>query len=115
MTGARAEAVPEGGHHHVTAGPSAAGSVVLDLGAGVGAMVLYTPADLAGAEIEISQEGDPAARRTHALVRARGSGVCAAVYPGLAAGRYTVWRDAATPAGIAEVVGGQVTTWHWPG
>lgn len=96
-------------------GPTRAGTVLLDLGAGTGALVLYTPADLLGAEIEISPD-TPGAPRTHAAVRARlgPSGTrYAAVYEGLAAGGYTVWRDHGTPACRVTVTGGQVTSAHW--
>src|ERR1700728_4891830 len=69
--------------------PSNAGSVILDLGADVGALILDTPAELAGREIEISPASDGAgARRTHAQVRERRTGAgsgYAAVYPGLPA------------------------------
>jgi hypothetical protein len=98
-------------------GPTSAGTVLLDLGADTGALVLYTPADLLGAEIEISPD-TPGAPRTHAAVRARPgpSGTRYAVlYEGLAAGRYTIWRDHDTPGCQAIVTGGQVTTHHWPG
>jgi hypothetical protein len=98
-------------------GPSGAGSVVLNVGAGIGALVLYTAADLDGREIEISTDGVPAARRTHSQVRERragGSVQHAAVYPGLAAGDYTIWRDATTPAGVVTVKGGHVTSYVWP-
>ena len=37
------------------AGPSGPGTVVMELGAGVGALILYTPAGLDGEEIEISR------------------------------------------------------------
>jgi hypothetical protein len=110
-------------HDHHAAGCSRPGSVVLDLGPGAGALVLYTGPDLAGAEIEISPKA-LAARRTHAQVRQRGSRQphgpghaevsYAAVYASLAAGRYTIWRDADTPAGTLTITGGQVTEWHWP-
>jgi hypothetical protein len=98
-------------------GPSGAGSVVLNVGAEVGALVLYTPEDLDGREIEISAQGAPGARRTHSQVRERRAGRTvqhAAVYPGLAAGDYTIWRDATTPAGVVTVRGGYVTSHHWP-
>jgi hypothetical protein len=99
-------------------GPSGAGTVVLDLGAGVGALILDTPAELAGREIEISPAGGGAsARRTHSLVRERRTGAglsYAAVYPGVAAGDYTVWQDAVTPAATITIVSGQVTRCHWP-
>lgn len=148
------------------AGPSAAGSVVLDIGAGTGALVLFAPAHLDGVEIEISVADEPDARRTHSRIRKRGCGGSAgsggppdaspasgpgagpaggpgpgagpragpgpgpaagpqaglsggsasyaAVYPGLAAGTYTIWRDTQTSAGKVVIAGGQVTTWQWP-
>jgi hypothetical protein len=98
------------------AGPSGPGTVVLDLGAGTGALILYTPAGLDGEEIEISRDGEVA--RTHSRVRPRHvpSGTrYAAVYPGLPAGRYTIWRDRDHPAATAAVTGGHVTTCRWPG
>ena len=98
-------------------GPSSSGSVVLNVGPGVGALVLHTPAGLDGREIEISPRGIDAPRRTHSQVRERraGGGVqYAAVYPELAAGDYTIWRDATTPAGDVTIDGGTVTTYHWP-
>lgn len=97
--------------------PSRAGSVVLEVGADIGALVLHAPASLDGREIEISQLGVPAARRTHSRVRQRRAGHCvqyAAVYPSLAAGAYTIWRDEIAAAGIVTINGGQVTSCHWP-
>jgi len=96
-------------------GPTSAGTVLLDIGADTGALVLYTPAHLLGAEIEISPD-TPGAPRTHAAVRARPgpSGTRYAVlYEGLAAGRYTIWRDHGTPGGQVTVTGGRVTSHHW--
>jgi hypothetical protein len=88
----------------------------MELGADVGALVLYTPASLDGAEIEISRDGDP--RRTHSRVRPRrvpAGTRYAAVYPGLPAGRYTIWRDRDTPAASATITGGQITSCNLPG
>ena len=99
------------------AGPSGPGTVVMELGADIGALVLYTPADLDGEEIEISPDDDPGARRTHAQVRARhmaSATTYAAVYPGLRAGRYTIWRDKRQPAAAVTVTGGKVTSCRWP-
>ena len=51
----------------------------------------------------------------HNVVRPRLTGpptVHAAVFPGLTAGEYTVWRDAATAAGTVTVLGGLVTEFH---
>jgi hypothetical protein len=100
------------------AGPSGPGTVVLDVGGEVGALVLFTPVGLDGREIEISRDGEPGARRTHSRVRARHMAAVteyAAVYPGLRAGRYTIWADQDRPAAAAVITGGQVTTSRWPG
>ena len=96
-------------------GPTGPGTVMLDLGAGTGALILYTPPGLAGREIEISPD-TPGAKRTHASVRARpwsGGTKYAAVYAGLAAGDYTIWRDHDTPASTVTITGGQVTRHDW--
>ena len=99
------------------AGPSGPGTVVLELGAEIGALILYTPADLDGEEIEISRDDDPGARRTHSQVRQRHMATVtryAAVYPGLQAGPYTIWRDEHSPAAAVTIIGGRVTSCHWP-
>ena len=98
------------------AGPTGPGSVVLELGAGIGALILYTPPGLDGEEIEISRDDE--AERTHSQVRPRpmpGETRYAAVYPGLRAGRYTIWHDEQNPAAVVTVTGGQVSSCHWPG
>ena len=97
--------------------PSGHGTVVLDIGADTGALILHTAAELDGREIEISRTGIPGAARTHSQVRERRTGVCvryAAVYPDLAAGDYTIWRDAGTPLAEVTITGGRITTCHWP-
>jgi len=103
-------------HEHVL-GPSGSGSVILELGPGVGALVLHTPPELNGREIEVSPLGGTAVRRTHSMVRLRTTGRgmhYAAVYPQLTAGTYTVWDDAVTPVATITVPGGQVTEAWWP-
>jgi len=99
------------------AGPSGPGTVVLDVGGEVGALVLFTPPGLNGREIEISRDGESGARRTHSQVRARHLAAVteyAAVYPGLRAGRYTIWDDQDRPAATVVITGGQVTSRRWP-
>ena len=101
------------------AGPSGPGTVVMELGADVGALILYTPAGLDGEEIEISRDGAGlrGSGRTHSRVRPRhlpGQTRYAAVYPALPAGRYTVWQ-AHTPVAAVTITGGQVSSCHWPG
>ena len=69
--------------------------VMLDLGPGVGALVLHTGADLHGAEIEISPAGHDG-ERSHKQVHERpvsGRPLYAAVFDRLAAGEYTLWLD----------------------
>ncbi len=103
------------------AGPSGPGTVIMELGAGIGALILYTPAEMDGKEIEISgddEPGDLGSRRTHSEVRPRhmpGGTRYAAVYPGLPAGRYTIWRDEHSPAAAVTVTGGQVCSCRGPG
>ncbi len=97
-------------------GPTGPGTVVLDIGPGVGALILHTPAELNGQEIEISPAGIMCARRTHAQVRERpvdASSGYAAIYSGLSAGRYTIWRDHATALGTVLVAEGKVTRYDW--
>ena len=96
-------------------GPSGPGSVVLDIGGDVGALIIITPAALAGEEIHVSPVHDPAVR-THAVVRERRLGPAsshAAVYPALPAGEYTIWQDAGHAAGTVRVDGGAATSYRW--
>lgn len=76
-------------HHH---GASHPGTVMLELGGDVGALIVHTRPERHGEEIEIvPASGDGA--RTHAEVRERrlpDSNVYCAVYYGLAAGEYRV-------------------------
>ena len=99
------------------AGPTGPGTVILELGADTGALILYTPADLDGAEIEISRHGDPVTRRTHSQVRRRHVASVtryAAVYSSLRAGEDTIWRDEDRPAATVTIAGGRITSCRWP-
>jgi hypothetical protein len=99
------------------AGPSGPGTVMMELGGDIGALILYTPADMDGTEIEISRDGDPGGHRTHSQVRPRHLPTAtryAAVYPGLLAGAYTIWGGEG-PAVTAVITAGQVTSCSWPG
>lgn len=97
-------------HHHAGDGP-----VVVDIGDDVGALVLYTPEEMAGAEIEISALG--AGRDgAHVAVHARQAGgreVHAAVYPALRRGSYLLWRPDGRPTRPVEVAGGTITEARW--
>lgn len=123
-------------------GPSNDGTVMLDIGGDIGALILHTRPDLLLAEIEISrvdgappQEGpDPHAHshndghthgdgqehtratRTHVAVRERRgpAGVrYAAIYPALRAGEYTIWGLDGQDAATVKIVGGEVAELDW--
>jgi hypothetical protein len=108
--------VSAGVHHHHTLDPSGQGTVVLNIGAGIGALVIYTPGNLHGHEIEVSPVDDTTAR-THAAVRARyvRDGVLfSVVIDNLAEGRYVVWADPVTALAEVDVRSGSVTEYEWP-
>lgn len=115
-------------------GPSYDGTVVLDIGGDVGALILHAPESLAGAEIEISPvdhdhdhdhdydhdhdhgDGHGHGPRTHVAIRERrgDSGVrFAAIYPELHAGKYTLWDVNGEPAETVSIVGGEITQIDW--
>jgi hypothetical protein len=94
-------------------GPSGPGDVVLDIGVDIGAAIVRTPASLLGSEIEIRRQGD-AWEGKHTAVRERqlpGGPVYAALFGGLAAGRYDVrvrHGDPGGPMTVVAVEGGRV-------
>lgn len=90
--------------------------VALDIGDGVGALIVHTGADMHGVEVEISPSEDDA-RRSHKQVLERFMGSRPAytlVFDRLAAGHYTLWADGAD--GIRDVVvrDGEITEIEWP-
>ncbi|WP_051943032.1 hypothetical protein [Streptacidiphilus rugosus] len=107
-------------HHHAhppLPAPSRQGSVVLDIGAGTGALVVHTTAAEDGLEIHVSPVEQPD-RRTHAAVRPRhlpGRTLYAAVITPLPAGRYTVWDRDDSPHGGIVVADGEVSDYRWSG
>src|SRR5579864_5573091 len=83
-------------------------SIVLDIGQGIGALVVYTGKELLGKEIQVSPKGNRLARLTHTAVwerRFNGRVVFAGVYPSLPEGGYIVWTH---PSKEVTIVGGQV-------
>jgi hypothetical protein len=94
-------------HHH---GASYPGTVMLELGDGVGALIVHTGPERQGDEIEITPVTGRGAR-THAEVRERRlaeTNIYCAVYHGLAAGDYTVAYGAG-PDLTATITSGAVT------
>jgi hypothetical protein len=98
-------------------GPSASGSVVLDLGPCTGAVIVHAPPELDGREIQIRPCDPSAGPGTHSVVRARQTarGVQhAAVYPDLRPGDYIFWLDGGGGGELAvTVAAGRVTTARW--
>ncbi|WP_433825161.1 phospholipase [Actinoplanes sp. CA-015351] len=103
-------------HHHHTLAPSGQGTVMLNIGGDIGALIISTPGHLHGHEIEVSPAGKPD-RRTHAAVRARyvrGGVTFCVVIDALPQGRYLIWQQGDTPLAEVEVRGGSVAEYTWP-
>ena len=91
--------------------PSWDGSVILDIGGDVGALMLYTSPTMLGHEIDLMPD-DGALPHTHSAVRERqleNEVKFAAVYPVLRAGTYTI--EGSTQR--VTIVGGRVTDLHY--
>ena len=90
--------------------PSRQGTVVLDIGAGIGALVVHTTSALNGVEIEIARRGETNAF-VHTEVRERvlpEGTVYAGVFPALAEGDYTL-LDVAVATPDVTIASGRVT------
>ncbi len=99
--------------HAVEAGigtPAASASVALDIGGGLGALVITPSERFRSREIEISLV-DHDTRRVHTGVHERGSEAgsrLTAIFGSLPAGRYLIWEDADTAGPVVEVPDGGV-------
>jgi hypothetical protein len=89
--------------------------VMVDVGPGTGALVIYTGDELRGQEIEISPVGSDSQRvHTDVLRRQTAGGyVYAAVFGSLAEAGYKLWHDSRTGPETVSVVGGLVTEADW--
>jgi hypothetical protein len=103
------------GHHHHHEHRPRPEPVVLEIGGELGALVVYTDAELQHDEIEISPAGADD-RRSHKDVLERvagGRSVHAAVFDRLEAGEYTLWhRDEARARGV-RIAGGTIAELDW--
>ena len=116
-----------GGHHHEDNSHAGQGSVLLDIGGDVGAVILHLPAAWEGAEVEYRRLGEPDAHhhehlhdqdhdhdhghRPHVAVVGRPAGdriAYSAVFPELVAGRYVLSLPDGSEIDI-DVEGGVVT------
>ena len=89
--------------------------VVLEIGADLGALVVYTEPDMRGVEIEISPAGaDDRRQHKEVLYRPVGSrAVHAAVFDRLGEGSYTLWMAGAAVARNVAVAGGRISELDW--
>ena len=105
------------GHHHHDAADVRSQPVVLDLGDGIGALIVHTDPDLLGVEVEISPDGADGDRQ-HKEVLQRTMGPAAVnvlVYDNLPAGEYTLWVDDVAWARGVRIAGGSVAELDWRG
>ena len=97
------------------AGPDRTGPAILDIGQGIGALLLHAPAFLKGREIEISLVDD-ASRRVHTAVLERewgGRRTHTAIFARLKAGDYVVWGLDGQARSRVAIVDGGVTELDW--
>jgi hypothetical protein len=89
--------------------------IAVDIGEGVGALVLYAESDREWLEPEIHPVDDPSQRQhVWVLERVVGSGsVYAAVFPSLPEGRYGICSPDGVTAQEVEITGGTVTESRW--
>ena len=89
--------------------------VMVDVGPGAGALVIYTGDELRGQEIEISPTGHDSTRVHTDVLRRRTEGgkVFAAVFGSLAEGDYRLWHESRPDQATVSIVGGQVTEVDW--
>jgi hypothetical protein len=102
-------------HRHHDAHEVRAQPVVLDLGDGVGALIVHTGPELLGLEVEISPSGaDGERQHKEVLQRVMGAETASVlVYDNLAEGSYTLWVDDEPWARDVHVAGGRVAELDW--
>jgi len=89
--------------------------VVLEIGSGLGALIVETHAAMHGIEVEISAAGEDD-RRTHKEVLERVAGsspAYTAVFDRLPAGEYTLWAGGVARARGVAVADGAIARLDW--
>jgi hypothetical protein len=89
--------------------------VMVDVGPGAGALVIYTADELRGQEIEISPKGSDSNRVHTDVLRRKTAGghVYAAVFGSLSEGEYRLWHHSRPDPAAVQIVGGHVTEIDW--
>jgi hypothetical protein len=89
--------------------------VVLDIGGGLGALIVHAEPELHGVEVEISPTGSDASR-AHKEVLERQIDrrpAYTAVFDRLAEGRYTLWVQNVARARDVQITGGEIAEIDW--
>ena len=97
------------------AGPDRTGPAILDIGPGMGALLLYAPAALQGREIEVSPV-EASLQRAHTEVLERvwgGLSTHTAVFAALEPGSYVVWGVDGNARSRVTIRAGSVTELDW--
>lgn len=97
--------------HHGIGSPAPRASVALDIGGGLGALVIYPGERFRDQEIEISRTDDEDGPRVHTGVHERASDLgstLTAIFGSLPAGEYVIWEDSSTAGPVIEVPDGGV-------
>jgi hypothetical protein len=90
--------------------------VVLEIGDGLGALIVHADPGMHGVEIEISP-AEQDERRSHKEVLERDAGgesAYTAVFDQLPAGTYTLWSEGVARVRGVDVAGGQIAELDWP-
>jgi|SRR5579863_5512221 len=85
---------------------------VLDIGQGIGALAIYTRAELVGQEIEVSVKGNDE-KRIHTAIHERkvnGRSIYAGLFLALPEGEYIIWVH---PSCEVTITGGSVAEVNW--
>ena len=104
----------EHGHEHWADHPHHQ-HVVLDIGDGVGALIVHTDPGLIGNEVEISPAGNDTTR-SHKEVLERvigGRSTYVLVFDNLAEGEHTLWIDDVARERNVRITGGEIAERDW--
>ena len=99
---------------YVDPGPGGgpADALVLDIGAGTGALLVHAPEGWIGVELDVTRAGEARSHHRHLMIRrlrTGGGDVVAGLLPSVDAGRYTVWGPDGSPLADVLVESGRVT------
>ncbi len=102
------------GHHHYSARRHPE-FVVLEIGDGIGALIIHAAPEMHGTEIEISPAGEDSSRsHKEVLERSTADGPAfTAVFDALSAGAYTLWVGGEPRARGVRIEDGAIVELDW--